>query len=68
MGGVGEILGLLGHDDPCNRRSDDIRSDLATDFHEKVLANMSNTGELGEFNATVEDKFGEADVSASILR
>ena len=61
MGGVGEILDLLGHGDSCNRGSDDIRSGLVADFHERVLADVSSAGELGEFNATVEGKFGEAD-------
>jgi hypothetical protein len=68
LGGIGEILDLLGHDDSCNRRSGDIRSGLASGFHEKVLADVSSAGELGELNATVEGKFGEADVSASILK
>lgn len=61
MGGVGEILDLLGHDDSCNRGSDDIRCALVADFHERVLADVSSAGETGEFNATVEGKFGEAD-------
>ena len=68
MDGVGEILDLLGHGDSCSRRSDDIRSGLAADFREKVLADVSNAGELGKFNATVECNFGGTDVSASILK
>ena len=68
MGGVGEILDLLGHNDSCNRRGGDIGYGLAADFHEKVLADVSNAGKLGEFNAMVEGKFGEVDVSASILK
>ena len=45
MGGVGEILDLLGHGDSCNRHSDDIRSGLAAGFREKVPVNVSNAGD-----------------------
>jgi hypothetical protein len=68
LDGVGGILDLLGHGDSCNRRSNDIRSGLAAGFREKVLADVSNAGERGKFNATVEGKFGEVDVFGSILK
>jgi len=68
LGGVGEILDLLGHGDSCYLRSSDIGSGLVAYFCEKVLIDMSNAGELGEFNATIECKFGGTNISASILK
>jgi hypothetical protein len=68
LDGVREILGLLGRNDSCNRRSDDTRSGLAAGFREKVLTDVNNAGELGTFNATAECKFDGTYVSASILK
>lgn len=41
---------------------------MVADFREKVLNGVSNAGELDEFNATVECKFGGTNISASILK
>jgi hypothetical protein len=54
-------LDLLSHGDSCNRRSNDARSGLAADSRERALTNVSNAGEPGKFNATVEYKFGGTD-------